>query len=85
MTVFDNITWIGQNAFWGCDSQTGGNHHLEVWIHISDLERFCMENITTVFIDCGSKHLLVNNKEITELVIPDSVTEIIVGAFYECE
>ena len=85
VTVFDNITWIGQNAFWGCDSQTGGNHHLEVWVHISDLERFCMENIITVFIDCGSKHLLVNNKEITELVIPESVTEIIVGAFYECE
>ena len=82
ITIFDNVSWIGYDAFANCNTQSDAP--MEIYVHITDVEKFCRESWITTFID-GKKHLLVDNKEITELVIPESITEILPGTFYQCE
>ena len=74
VTIPDSVTSIGDSAFSGCPSLTG------TYVNITDLAAYAISNNTHRF--PGNKHLLVNGTEITELVIPDSVTSIGGYAFY---
>ena len=76
VTIPDSVTSIGDNAFSGCSSLT------DTYVNITDLAAYAKSNNTHRF--PGYKHLLVDGKEITELVIPDSVTEIGSSAFRSC-
>ena len=69
-----SVTSIGDSAFGGCSSLTG------TYVNITDLAAYAISNNAYRF--PGNKHLLVNGTEITELVIPDSVTKIGNRAFY---
>ena len=78
VTIPISVTSIGGSAFDYCYSLTS--------VHISDIVAWC--NIK--FSDYNSnplyyaRHLYMNGKEITELVIPDGVTSIANYVFYNC-
>ena len=76
VTIGDSVTEIGDGAFSGCSSLT------DTYVNITDLAAYATNNSTHLF--PGNKHLLVNGAEITELAIPDSVTEIGEYAFRDC-
>ena len=75
----NSVTSIGEFAFRGCSSLTE--------VYITDIEAWC--NIS--FGDCTAnplryaKNLYLNNELVTELVIPNTVTEIKAYAFYNCD
>ena len=75
-TIGNSVTSIGDSAFSGCSSLT------DTYVNITDLAAYSISNNTHRF--PGNKHLLVNGTEITELVIPDSVTSIGDNAFRGC-
>ena len=78
ITIPDSVTSIGREAFSGCDSLKE--------VHISDMASWC--NIS--FEDsssnplCNAENLYLDGELITELVIPDGVTEIKDYAFLNC-
>ena len=78
VTIPNSVTSIGERAFDGCSGLTK--------VNIMDIAAWC--NIA--FSDSGSnplsiaKHLYVNDEEVTELVIPDSVTSIGEHVFENC-
>ena len=79
ITIPKSVTSIGENAFYKCSSLSE--------VHISDLVSWC--NITFGSTDDSfpqyyAKHLYLNGEEITNLVIPNSVTNITNCAFYGC-
>ncbi len=76
VTIPDSVTEIAEYAFYDCDSLT------DTYVIIKDLATYITAN--NIAYPGGNKHLLVNGKEITELVIPDGVTEIAEYAFRDC-
>ena len=77
VTIGNSVTTIGGAAFAGCEGLTS--------VHITDLAAWC--NI--VFINGSNPlyyahHLFLNEEEIKDLVIPNSVTTIGDCAFYGC-
>ncbi len=78
VTIPNSVTSIGQEAFSGCSGITS--------VYISDVAAWC--NIS--FYNSGSNplyyahHLFINNEEIKDLIIPNSVTSIGSSAFYNC-
>ena len=78
VTIPDGVTSIGNNAFIGCSGLAE--------VHISDLAAWS----GIAFADaCANPcvyahHLFLNGEEITDLIIPDSVTSIGDHAFYCC-
>ena len=78
ITIPNSVTSIGDYAFGTCHGLTS--------VHISDLEAWCK-----IFFGNSSSnplyyshHLYMNSSEITNLVIPNSVTSIGNYAFYGC-
>ena len=75
VTISDCITEVGAGAFYNCDSLT------DTYVNITDLASYITNSI---YIPGENKHLIVNGKEITELVIPNGVTEIGEYTFSNC-
>ncbi|MBR5726412.1 MAG: leucine-rich repeat protein [Muribaculaceae bacterium] len=78
ITIPNSVTSIGNSAFYGCTGLTS--------VHISDLAAWCnisFDNHWANPLDYAH-HLYLNDNEITDLVIPNSVTSIKNHAFYEC-
>ena len=81
-----SVTSIGEYAFEGCLSLTA--------VYITDLAAWCNIsfasnlNISTVYYYSQpllyAHHLYLNGEEITDLVIPENVTSISNGAFWQC-
>ena len=78
ITITESVTTIGEYAFYECSGLTS--------VHITDLEAWCKID----FPDFTSNplsyahHLFMDGKEITDLVIPNSVTSIGERAFSSC-
>ena len=79
VTIGNSVTSIGEKAFNNCDALSS--------VYISDLSAWCRIDF---FDSCsnplykGAK-LYLNNNEVTDLVIPDDITEIKKYAFYDCQ
>ena len=78
ITIPDGVTSIGESAFYDCSGLTS--------VHISDLESWCKISFDNSDSNPLSyaHHLFMNGSEITNLVIPNSVTSIGKYAFYGC-
>ncbi|MBO7261582.1 MAG: leucine-rich repeat domain-containing protein, partial [Alistipes sp.] len=76
ITIPNSVTSIEYSAFYGCDALKDVN------VNITNLAEYCKGN--TIYKIPGNKHLYIDNKEITELTIPDSVTSIGSSAFEGC-
>ena len=78
ITIGSGVTSIGSSAFSGCSKLTS--------VHITDLEAWCKIS----FLYNGSNpltyahHLYLNDTEIKDLVIPNTVTSIGYHAFCDC-
>ena len=78
ITIPNSVTSIGDNAFFMCGGLTT--------VHITDLEAWCriiFSNYASNPLNCAH-HLYMNGSEITNFVIPNSVTSIGNYAFYDC-
>ena len=76
VTIPDSVTSIGYNAFGQCTLLK------DTYVIIANLATYAKSN--DIYNISGNKHLLVNGVEITELVVPDSVTSIGDYAFHSC-
>ena len=76
VTIPDSVTSIGYNAFGQCTLLK------DIYVIIANLATYAESN--DIYNISGNKHLLVNGVEITELVVPDSVTSIGDYAFHTC-
>ncbi len=78
VTIGDSVTNIGHYAFSGCTSLTG--------VYITDIAAWCnisFGDYTSNPLDYAKK-LYLNGKLVTELVIPEGITEIKEYAFFNC-
>ena len=78
VTIPNSVTSIGDDAFSGCKGLNA--------VHISDLSAWCnilfpSHNGNTANPLCNAHHLYLNNSEITNLIIPNSITHISANAF----
>ena len=81
VTIPNSVTSIGYSAFSGCTGLTA--------VHINDIAAWCRISFNyEIYLDVNplyhAKHLYMNGKEITELIIPEGVTSIGNLAFYNC-
>lgn len=80
VTISDSVTEIGNSAFSGCSGLTTVNiPNLEAWCKIV----YGNDESNPLYSDCVHS-LRLNGSEITDLVIPGSVTEIKNYAFSRC-
>ena len=78
VTIPDSVTSIGDRAFVGCKYIANINiSSIESWCKITGLNNLMGEGLS-------NKKLYINGKEITELIIPDSVTKIESATFRGC-
>lgn len=74
LTIPGSVTSIGKYAFQFCDGLTS--------VNISDLDAWCKISFHSSPIT--PYHLFLNGQEITDLIIPNSVTSIGKGTFKNC-
>ena len=78
LTIGNSVTSIGNKAFYDCTGLTS--------VHISDLAAWCNISFGNRMTNplYNAHHLYLNDNEITDLVIPNSVTSIGGYAFSDC-
>ena len=79
VTIPNSVTAIGVNAFNGCYSLSS--------VNITDLSAWCKINFVNEYsnpLNCA-QHFKLNGSEITNLVIPNDITEIKKYAFINCD
>ena len=78
VTIPNSVTSIGKYAFESCSSLTK--------VNITDIAAWCNIAFTGIYSNplYYAKHLFVNDVEVTDLVIPNSVTSIGNHAFHNC-
>lgn len=78
ITIGNGITSIGERAFEGCSLLTA--------VNITDLDAWCKISFNDIFSNplYYAHHLYLNNEELTNLVISNSVTSIDSLAFCRC-
>ncbi len=74
-----NLSLFGSQAFYGCNNLSG--------VYISDIAEWCEINFVDYYSNplALAHNLYLNNKLVTDLVIPDGVTLISGYAFYEAD
>ena len=78
VTIPNSVTSIGDDAFYDCSNFKE--------VHITDIAAWCNIDFSTSYsnpLDCA-KNLYLNGELVTNLVIPDGVTEIKQYAFHRC-
>ena len=81
ITIPNSVTSIGSYAFYLCSSLTS------VTLTGPTIESFCQSTTNKLLYDAyawGRRKIEVNDQEITDLIIPNSVTSIGEWAFYAC-
>ena len=78
VTIGNGVTSIGELAFYNCSGLTS--------VYITDIAKWCVISFDDA---CANplyyaNNLYLNGELLTELVIPDSVTSIVGGAFKNC-
>ena len=78
VTIGNSVTSIGNDAFYNCSKLTS--------VHITDIAAWCKISFSDYNANplSNAKHLFMDGKEITDLVIPNSVTSIGERAFSDC-
>ena len=78
VTIGSGVTSIGESAFSGCSGLKS--------VHITDLAAWCKIYFSDPYSNplYYANHLFMDGKEITDLVIPNSVTEIGALTFQDC-
>jgi len=78
ITLPKTIKEVGMDAFKGCTN-------LEA-VHISDMTAWCNIEFGNIYANplYYARNLYLNNELVTELKVPEGVTEIGLGAFYGC-
>ena len=78
VTIGNSVTSIGNSAFYSCSKLTS--------VHITDIAAWCRISFYNAYSNplYYAKHLFMDGKEITDLVIPNSVTSIGERAFSGC-
>ena len=79
ITIPATITAMGDSAFYKCSTLAE--------VHISSIESWCNMNLTGYYSTPTyyARNLFLNDEEITELVVPDGVTEIKDFVFFNCD
>lgn len=72
-----SVTKIGQSAFYNCNALNT--------VEIEDLSAWCRISFVSLMSTPVQSSLLLNGEVLTELVIPDDVTEIPMYAFRNCK
>ena len=78
VTIGNSVTSIGEKAFNNCDALSS--------VYISDLSAWCRIDFVNGYNPlCKGAKFYLNNVEVTDLVIPDDITEIKKYAFADCQ
>ena len=79
ITIGDSVTSIGDNAFGGCTGLTSINYlgTIEDWCNIDFSDTYANPLYYT-------KNLYINGELVTNIAIPNTITEIKAYAFYNC-
>lgn len=84
----ESVDSIGDNAFLGCTNITKVTaHDIASWCRISFGNTQILQNGSIIFLSnpvCVSQNLYIGNNQLTELVIPEGVSEIGHTAFERC-
>lgn len=76
ITIPESITRIGSSAFYDCGGLTR--------VNITDIEAWCKIDMQSINPLVYAHHLYLNGTEVTDLIIPESITKIGNFAFEGC-